>query len=169
MFERKKLEKIRPVLTQCFVDDFHMGGLTLVDGLTRIGRKYTGAFAKVKKMNETLLRGLGEQGGFRMLYRLDKTLELKLTFSCAEGDEDYALVQNHFYEYEDCNFDDLLEDMVPFQDLELCNNADTTDVIYTVKGVAADAVAARAKRLLDYVFNVYDVYLENLLEEYGEE
>ena len=59
--------------------------------------------------------------------------------------------------------------MVPFQDLELCNNADTTDVIYTVKGVAADAVAARAKRLLEYVLNVYDVYLENLLEEYGEE
>ena len=68
-------------------------------------------------------------------------------------------------------FDDLPEDLHPFHDLLLHTYTEDgfTELTYTTKNVALDAASARADRLLDYVLNVYDVYLENLLEEYGEE
>ena len=171
MFEKRKLEKVRAALNHLFVKEFRFGGATVSSGFLKTGVRYTGAYANIKTLNETMLRGLGDRGGFRMDYGIDKTLTLKLTFSCTEGDEDYELVKNHFYEYEEEDFDDLPEDLRPFHDLHLHIDTEDgfTELTYTTKNVALDAAPARADRLLDYVLNVYDVYLENLLEEYGEE
>lgn len=170
MFEKRKLEKIRSALHQCFLDQFHYGKCTVSSGFLKNGKKYVGAFVDVTKMNETLLLGFGEKGGIRLEYRLDKTLALKLTFTCTKGDDVYEIVEKQFYEYEDCDFDDLPPELEPFNDLALNTYTDDgiTDVVYTLKNVVAENVASRADRLLDYVFNVCDVYLENLLEEYGE-
>ena len=167
MFERRKLDKIHPILTQCLVNDFHFGGLTLSGGMTRVGRKYTGAYAKVKKMGKTLATALGKEGGLRLIYRLDKTLTFELTFSFTNADAEYELIKNFFYEYEECDFEDDVP--APFHDLELTNCDDATVISYTLNDVTPDGIAECAERMVGYVMNVFDVYLENLLEEYGEE
>lgn len=167
MFEKRKLEKIRPILHEIVANDFHLGGLTMASGKTKLGRKYTGTYAKVKTLNETLRVGLGENGGLSLTYRTDKTLTLKLTFSWSEG-ATYDQMRTTFYEYEDEEADeDLPEDLQTYHDLLLNTFEDDgyTELTYTVKDVKLDDVGARAKRLLEYVLNIYDVYLEELLEE----
>ena len=167
MFEKRKLEKIRPILHEIVANDFHLGGLTMASGKTTLGRKYTGTYAKVKTLNETLRVGLGENGGLILSYRTDKTLTLKLTFSWSEG-ATYDQMRTTFYEYEDEEADaGLPDDLVTYHDLLLNTFEDDgyTELTYTVKDVKLDDVGVRAKRLLEYVLNIYDIYLEELLEE----
>ena len=82
MFEKRKLEKVRKGLHDLFINQFRFANCTVASGFIKDGKKYAGAYVKVKKMNETLLRELGERGEIRLAYRLDKTLALRLTFSC---------------------------------------------------------------------------------------
>ena len=171
MFEKRKLEKIRPVLHEIIANDFHLGGLKMASGKTKRGRKYTGTYAKVKTLNETLRVGLGENGGLILTYRTDKTLTLKLTFSWSEG-EIYDQMRTTFYEDENEEADDgLPEDLQTYHEL-LLNTFDDdgyTEITYTVNNVDPATVGKRAKILLGHALNIYDIYLENLLEEYGEE
>lgn len=172
MFEKRKLEKVRSALNDIFINEFRFGGSTVASGFKKQDGKYVGAYAKVTKLNKTLLRGLGERGVVEIEYNLDKTLKLTLTFSCSKESDDYEIINRHFYEYEqDSDFEDVDDDRLPYNNLHLATYTDDklSDAIYTLEHINFKDVDGRARITLDYVTNVYDIYLENLLEEYGEE
>ena len=171
MFEKSKLKKVSDSLSDIFMNEFRLVGCSITSGYLKTKTKYTGTYVKIKSMNETLLRELGDRGEFNLSYRLDNTLKLVLVFSCGVNDDDYEFVRRHFYEYEEDNdYEDYPEDLVPYNNLHLTNYTEDnlTEFTYTLTNVTPNKVHTRAKNLLDHVFNSLDIYLEELLEAYGE-